>query len=318
MFGGKIFKEGYFYFVMVIYVVGHKSPDSDTVCSALAVAELKRKLGFRCEARVSGKINRETKFILKKFKVKTPQVLRDAKDKDIILVDHTELSQAVDGMSEAKILGIVDHHNLGDVSTDSPPEILVRPLGSTCTIVKGLFDYYGKKIPRKIAGIMLCAILSDTVIFRSPTTTKEDKSAAKYLARIAGVKDIEGLGREMFKVKSNIDGFSPKDLVMRDFKDYEMGGKKVGIGQLELVGLKEIDAERSELLAVMEGLKKEGRYAVFLILTDILRMGSELLYVGENKKLKRKVFGFGRFGWYKGMMSRKKQVVPKLELAFSN
>ena len=301
---------------MVIYVVGHKSPDSDSVCAAIALSELKRKLGVKCEARVSGKINRESEFVLKKFKVKVPKVLKNAKDKDVILVDHSELSQAVDGMEDAEIVGIVDHHKLGDVSTDSPPEILVRPLGSTCTVVKGLFDYYGKKIPKKIAGVMLCAILSDSVIFRSPITTKEDKKVARELAKIAEVKDIEGLGVEMFKVKSDIEGLSVKRLMSRNYKDYDMNGKKIGIAQLELVGLKEVEEMKDEMLVEVLRLQRSGRYAVFLMLTDVLKRGSKLYCVSDNKKLKRKVFGRGVFGWHKGMLSRKKQVVPKLEEYF--
>ncbi len=165
----------------MIYVVGHKSPDSDSVCSAIAVADLKRQLGEECEARVAGEINNETGFILKKFGVDVPPILKNAKGKKIILVDHSDLSQAVDGMSEAMVVGLVDHHKLGDVSTSVPVEALIRPLGCNCTIVKGLCDYYGKKISKEIAGLVLCAILGDTVVFRSPTTTGEDRVVAKRL-----------------------------------------------------------------------------------------------------------------------------------------
>lgn len=304
-----------FILFMVIYVVGHKSPDSDAVCAAIAVAELKKKLGFKCEARVAGKINMETKFVLKKFGFRVPKVLKSAKDKEIILIDHTELSQAVTGMDEAKILGIVDHHNLGDITTDAPADILIRPLGSTCTIVKGLFDYYGKKIPKKVAGIMLCALLSDTVIFRSPTTTKEDKRIAFRLAKIAGVKDIEALGVEMFRVRSSIKGLSAKRLMTRNYKDYEMGDKKIGIGQLELAGLDEILKIKKKLLKEMAKLRKS-RYAVFFMLTDILKEGTELICLSDDKHLERKVFGCGEDCWVDKMMSRKKQVVPRLEEFF--
>jgi manganese-dependent inorganic pyrophosphatase len=301
----------------MIYVIGHKSPDSDSVCSAIAVSNLKKQLGFECEARVAGEINAESNFILKKFGVDVPDILDGAEDEDIILVDHSDLSQSVDGMDKARIVGIVDHHKLGDVETSVPVEVLIRPLGCCCTIVKGLFEYYKKDISKDIAGLMLCAILSDTVIFRSPTTTDEDKQAVEELAKIAGVEDVEALGMEMFRVKSDVEGVSAKDLVMKDYKDFEMGGKRIGVGQLELVDLGMIEGREDELLEEMESLKDDGRTAVFLMLTDIMREGTLLLCVSDNADLRDEVFGESEEGWYDGMMSRKKQIVPKLEEYFS-
>ncbi|MCK4649736.1 manganese-dependent inorganic pyrophosphatase [Candidatus Pacearchaeota archaeon] len=303
---------------MVIYVIGHKSPDSDSVCAALAVADLKRQLGDDVEARVAGEINSESRFILEKFGVGVPDILEDASGKEIILVDHTDLSQAVVGMENAEIVGIVDHHKLGDVTTSKPLEILVRPLGSTCTIIKGLFDYYEKRISREIAGLMLCAILSDSVIFRSPTTTDEDRRVARELAEIAGIENLEELGMEMFRVKSEVEGVLARDLVMRDYKDFEMGGKRIGIGQLELVDLELVAGIRNELLEEMRKLKDEGRHAVFLMLTDIMKEGTELLCVSDEEGLRERVFGDSEDGWLEGMMSRKKQVVPELEKYFSS
>jgi len=300
----------------MIYVVGHKSPDSDSVCSAIAVAELKKLLGFETEARVAGELNSETKFILEKFGVKAPKVLKSVGLKDeVILVDHSDLSQAVDGMKDAMIVGLVDHHKLGDVTTKVPIEVLIRPLGCCASVVKGLFDYYGKKISKGTAGLMLCAILSDTVIFRSPTCTDEDKRVVKELSKICGVGDVESLGMEMFRVKSEVQGKGARDLVARDYKDFEMGGKRIGVGQLEVVDLGMVEGKRLELLKEMERLKGEGREAVFLMLTDIMKEGTMLLCVGKEG-LRDKVFGKSKDGWYKGMMSRKKQVVPKLEEYF--
>ncbi len=300
----------------MIYVVGHKSPDSDSVCSAIAVSNLKRQLGFECEPRVAGKINAESNFILERFGVDAPDILDGAVDEDIILVDHSDLSQSVDGMYKARIVGIVDHHKLGDVETSVPVEVLIRPLGCCCTIVKGLFDSYEKEIPKEIAGLMLCAILSDTVIFRSPTTTDEDKRVVEELAKISGVEDVEALGMEMFQVKSSVEGVSAKDLVARDYKDFEMGGKRIGVGQLELVDLGMIEGREDELLEEMESLKDDGRYAVFLMLTDIMKEGTLLLCVSNDVDLRDEVFGESENGWYDGMMSRKKQIVPKLEEYF--
>jgi manganese-dependent inorganic pyrophosphatase len=158
--------------------------------------------------------------------------------------------------------------------------------------------------------------LSDTVIFRSPTTTDVDRWVADELAEIAGVEDIEGLGVEMFKVRSDIKGMTAKHLMTRNYKDYDMNGKKIGIGQLELSDLTEVEKIRDKLMKEAAKLKKAKRYAVFLMLTDILKQGSELFCVCNDEDLVKKVFGEGDNGWYAGMMSRKKQVVPKLEEFF--
>lgn len=300
----------------MIYVVGHIGPDSDSVCAAVAVADLKRQLGFECEARVGGKINGESRFILEKFNVEVPEILEDAAGAEIILVDHSDMSQGVEGLDEAKIVGIVDHHKLGDVETSVPVEALIRPLGSTCTIVKGLYDYYGKEISKEIAGLMLCAVLSDTVIFRSPTSTEEDRRVAEDLAKICGVEDLEGLGMEMFRIKGDVEGVSARELVSRDYKDFEMGGKRIGVGQLELVDLGMLEGREDELLEEMESLKDDGRDAVFLMLTDIMKKGTMLLCVSDEAELCENVFGESDGGWYEGMMSRKKQIIPQLEEAF--
>jgi len=294
----------------MVFVVGHTVPDSDSVCAAIALAELR---GF--EARVAGELNGETKFILERFGVDVPEVLSLVSEEDeVVLVDHSDLSQGVEGLKDVKVVGIVDHHKLGGIKTSVPVEVLVRPVGSTCTIIKSLYDYYGKEINREMAGIMLCAILSDTVIFRSPTTTDEDKKVAGELAGICGEDDLESLGMKMFKVKSKVKGVGARDLVMRDYKDFDMGGKKVGVGQLELVDLDLIKERRGELVSEMEKMLSEGRDSIFLMLTDILKEGTELLEVGGDSK--GEIFGDNEDGWFGGMMSRKKQIVPKLEEFF--
>lgn len=305
---------------MVIYVVGHKNPDSDSVCAAIAVADLKNRLGDNTVACVQGELNPETKFILERFGVDVPEILKDGSGKDLILVDHSEVVQSVDSFSEANVVGMVDHHKLGDVTTSSPVNILIRPVGSTCTIVKSLYDYYGKSISKKIAGIMLCAVLSDTIIFKSATTTNEDKRVTKELAKIAVVGNIKELGMEMFKVKSAVEGVPAKELVLRDYKDFNMNGKRIGIGQLELVDFSVIENIRGELYEEIKKLKDEGRHSVLLLLTNIMKEGSELLYVSDDSSIIKKAFGKmskRNSVWLEGVMSRKKQVVPKLEKIFS-
>jgi manganese-dependent inorganic pyrophosphatase len=306
---------------MAAYVVGHKSPDTDTVCAAIALADLKSKLGLECKPAVQGKINDETRFVLDKFGLDEPEVLTDATDKQVFLVDHSDLSQSLDNLEKGELLGIVDHHKVGDVTTPNPIEVWTWPVGCSCTVVKGMYDFYDVEIPKNIAGIMTCAILSDTVIFKSATCTDADKKAAEALAKVAGLDDLASLGMEMFKVKSAIEGTPIRDLVKRDYKDFDMSGNKVGIGQLEVVDLSLLDSVKDDLAKDIKTIKDEGNYhSVFLLLTDIMKEGSELLMATDDPSKVEKAFGASPQGdkaWLDGVMSRKKQVVPNFEKAFA-
>ncbi|MGM0758535.1 MAG: manganese-dependent inorganic pyrophosphatase [Thermodesulfobacteriota bacterium] len=305
---------------MAVYVVGHKSPDTDSVCAAIALADLKSKLGVEFKPVVQGDLSPESKFVLDKFGCDAPELLTDATDKQIMLVDHSDLSQSLDNLNKGELMAIVDHHKVGDVTTPNPIEVWTWPVGCTCTVLKSMYDFYGVEIPKNIAGIMTCAILSDTVIFKSATCTDADKKAAEELGKKAGLNDLQGLGTEMFKVKSAIEGTPVRELVMRDFKDFDMNGSKVGIGQLEVVDLSLLDGVKGDLAKDISSLKGEGNYhSVFLLLTDIMKEGSELLLVSDDPSKVEKAFGVAPSGdkaWLDGVMSRKKQVVPNFEKAF--
>ena len=300
---------------MEIQVVGHKNPDTDSVCSAIALADLKTKLGVKAVPRVQGKLNNESKFVLKHFNVSEPEMYK--KNGLVMLVDHTEKSQSVDNIEDVEIITIVDHHKLGDVTTDKPLEMWVQPVGCTCTIIKKMYDYNSIKIEKNIAGLMLSAILSDTVIFKSATTTEEDKKAANELAKIAGVKDVKAFGMEMFKVKSDFKNASVEDLVFKDYKDFNMNGKKVGVGQLEVIDITLLEDKKQELYEKLKEVKKD-KHTVMLMLTDIMKEGTELLVVTDDSSIIKKAFGKelkGESVWLEGVMSRKKQIIPYLEKA---
>ncbi len=306
---------------MAAIVVGHKNPDTDSICAAITLAYLKSKMGVECKPVAQGELNPESKFVLEKFGFEAPEIVTDATDQKIYLVDHSDRSQSLDNLDKGEILGIVDHHKLGDVTTPNPIEIWVWPVGCTCTVLKGMFDFYGIEIPKNIAGIMTCAILSDTVIFKSATCTDQDKKAAEELAKIAGIDDLKALGLEMFKVKSAIEGTPIRDLVYRDYKDFNMSGNKVGIGQLEVVDLSLLDPVKDALYEELQKIKGEGGYhSIFFMLTDIMKEGTELLIVSDDPSVVEKAWGVkpeGRAVWLEGVMSRKKQVVPNLEKAFA-
>ena len=306
---------------MSILTFGHKNPDTDSVCAAIGLADLKKKLGEDIAPAMQGELTPESKFVLEKFGVAAPEVVTSYAGKDVYLVDHSDLAQSPDDLGEANILGIVDHHKLGDVTTSQPLECWIWPVGCTCTVIKSMYNFFNVEIPQDIAGIMLSAIMSDTVIFKSATCTDQDKAAAEDLAKIAGIDDIQALGMDMFKVKSAVDGTPVRELVERDYKNFDMSGNKVGIGQLEVVDLSILDGVKDDLAADIAALKQEGgHHSIFLLLTDIMKEGSEVLIVSDDESVIEKAFGVkpeGGKAWLDGVMSRKKQVVPNLEKAFA-
>lgn len=304
---------------MSALVIGHMNPDTDSIISAVAAADLYSKRGLDVVAAAQGAPTPETEFVLKKFGISAPPVVQDVAGKNVYLVDFSDLPQAPKGMDTATVMGIIDHHKLGDVTTSMPLEAWIWPVGCTGTVIKNMYDFYDIVIPRSIAGGLLCAILSDTVIFKSPTCTDADKIAVEELAESAGVSDIKALGMEMFKVKSAVEGASMRDLVFRDYKDFDMNGSKVGIGQLEVVDLSLLENVKAGLQDEIAKIKAEGRHSVFLLLTDIMKEGSEMLLVSDDPSVVEKAFGVktdGKPVWLPGVMSRKKQVVPNFEKAF--
>ena len=304
---------------MSAIIIGHKNPDSDSIVAAIACADLYAKRGLDVVAAAQGNPAPETAFILERFGLKAPEVMTSVAGRDVYVVDYSDLAQAPDDFANCNLKGIVDHHKLGDMTSSSPVEAVVMPVGCTNTILKRMYDYLGFAPSKEIAGAMLCAILSDTVIFKSPTCTEADKKAAAELAAIAGINDIAALGMELFTAKSAVKGVSARDLIMRDFKDFNMSGHKVGIGQLELVDIAILEDRIPELIEELGKMKAEGRHTAMLLLTDIMKEGSVLLMASDDPAKVAgawgKTLGKGNV-WLEGVMSRKKQVVPNLEAAF--
>jgi manganese-dependent inorganic pyrophosphatase len=303
------------------YVVGHKIPDSDSICSAIALAYLKTTLGEPTVPARLGELSPETLFILDKFGFEQPELKTSYAGESIYIVDHSDKVQGPDDIDQATILGIIDHHKLGDITTSTPLEIWVRPVGCTNTIIKMMYDFYDVEIPKDIAAAMMCAILSDTVLYKSPTCTTADIKCVEALAEIAGIADPLELGMDMFKVKSAVEGTPARDLVLRDFKDFNMNGNLVGIGQLEVIDLAIFDEMKADLEADIIKLKQEGkRHTVMLLLTDIMKEGSEFLVVSDDAAIIERAYDVKLTDnkvWIDGVLSRKKQVVPPLQDAFA-
>ncbi|SFV58485.1 Manganese-dependent inorganic pyrophosphatase [hydrothermal vent metagenome] len=306
---------------MATYIFGHTIPDTDSIVGAISLSYLKNHLGEDCVPARQGEVNPETKWVLEKFGFEAPQLKTSYAGEHVYLIDFMERSQSPEDIDDATILGIVDHHKLGDLTTKTPLEMWVRPIGCSNTIVKQMFDYYKVDIPKDLAGMMLCAILSDTVIFKSPTCTKEDTKACKELADIAGIEDYKTVGMEMFIVKSDVLNATPRELVTRDFKDFNMGGNSIGVGQLEVVDLSVFDKMKADLFEDMKKLKEEGgRHSVLLMLTDIMKVGTQLLVVSDEPEKIEHAFNIKLENgevWLDGVMSRKKQIIPFLEKQFS-
>jgi len=306
---------------MSVYVFGHKNPDSDSIVGAISISYLKNQLEDEeyIPAR-QGDISAETEFILDKFGGKLPELKTSVAGERVFIVDSTDKPHFQDDIDEATILGIVDHHKLGDLMTDTPLEAWIRPIGCSNTVVYEMYKCYGVEVPKDIAGMMLMAILSDTVIFKSPTCTKVDTKAVKELAAIAGVEDYKKLAMEMFIVKSAVDGASARDLNTRDYKEFNMNGTKVGIGQLEMVDITVLEPREDELLEDMKKMKDEnGLHTVLILLTDIMKEGSKLLVVSDDESKIEKAFNVkleNHKAWLDGVLSRKKQVVPFVQPQF--
>lgn len=307
---------------MAISVIGHANPDTDSVTAAIAFAALLSAQGQDAKACMqieAGKLNPESTTVLKRFGLAAPECLTDAAGKDIALVDFSDYAQGPANLASANIVAVVDHHKIGDITTNNPILFRAEPVGCTGTVLNKMFKEAGIAIPKDVAGGMLAAILSDTVNFKSPTCTEADKAAVNDLKGVAGVSDTDELFMEMLKAKSAVAGVSAKDLLFRDYKDFDMKGNKVGVGQLELATLDQVADVRGEIYKAMEAVKAEGRHSVLLMLTDVVKEGTDLVVLSDDPALIEKAFNGkleGNSMWIPGMMSRKKQTIPNLQKAF--
>ncbi|MCK8828370.1 manganese-dependent inorganic pyrophosphatase [Natroniella acetigena] len=301
---------------MNTYVVGHQNPDTDSICAAITYANLKQELGKEVEAIRIGKVNSETEFVLDKFDIEAPRLVEEVSaDDEIILVDHNEKSQAIAGIEEAEVKEIIDHHRIGDIETGNPIYFRNEPVGSTCTVIAKLYQENDVELTDDMAGLLLSAILSDTVIFRSPTCTVTDEKIANRLAEQLGV-EIEEYGKKLFKAGSVVNKLSPRELVQNDYKEYEFAGETIGVGQIEVMDVAEVEGIKDEIITASEKLVAENDYKfLILMVTDILAEGSLLLFTPGAEKTVGEAFDVevDRSEVYlDGVLSRKKQIIPVL------
>ena len=304
-----------------VLVFGHQNPDTDAITSAISYAYLQNKLGVEAEAVALGEPNEETAYALNYFKMAAPRVIDSVKPEtnQVMLVDHNEAQQSASDIKEVEVLAVVDHHRIANFETANPLYYRAEPVGCTNTIILKLYKEKGIEIPKEIAGLMLSAIISDSLLFKSPTCTEEDVAAAKELAEIAGV-DMNAYGLDMLKAGTNLSDKTALQLIDADAKSFPMGGKNLRIGQVNTVDVNDVLSRQAELENEMKNQNEINGFDMFvLVITNILDSDSVCLVVGEPKEKVEEAFNVkleNNQALLKGVVSRKKQVVPPLTNAF--
>ncbi|MCK8606510.1 manganese-dependent inorganic pyrophosphatase [Apilactobacillus ozensis] len=298
-------------------IFGHQSPDTDAIVAPKALAYLQSKLGKDVEAVALGELNEETKFVLDYFKEDEPRVIETASDEvdAVMLCDHNEPQQSVSDIDKLTVTDVVDHHRIANFNTEKPLFYRAEPVGCTSTILFEMFNENEIEIPAKLAGLMLSAIISDTLLLKSPTTTDKDISAVNALAKIADI-NYEEYGIKMLKAGTNVDARSDKDLIDGDAKSFTMGGKSVRIDQINTVDLNDVLKRKDNLVSAMKDEASAEGYDLFLVIaTNVLDSNSKAIVVGEPKDSVEKAFNQQISDDtidLPGVVSRKKQVVPPL------
>lgn len=306
---------------MVTYIFGHKNPDTDTICSTLAFEHFKIEVGAKVKGIRLGEVNKETAYALSYFGVEAP-ILKEEVEKNskVILVDHNEFQQSADNIEHAQILEVIDHHRIANFETSEPLYMRVEPVGCTATIIKDMYEEKNIEIPKHIAGLLVSAIISDSLLFKSPTCTDRDEAAAKELAEIAEI-DLHVYGLDMLKAGADMSDQPISTWISSDAKEFMMHESSVEIAQLNTIDSSEIYKNLDELKEEIQTTIESKRLSLFLfVVTDILNNNSEVLAIGPDKAKVEAAFNVTLSSddraILEGVVSRKKQVVPLLTKAF--
>lgn len=299
-----------------ILIFGHKNPDTDTICSSIVKEILDKKEGKQNVKAVRlGKINKETEYALNYLKIEAPELIEKVEEGEkVILIDHNEFSQSAEGIEKAKIVEVIDHHRIANFQTVEPLYYTAKPYGCTSTILYNEFVRKNIEIERKEAILMLSAIISDTLLFKSPTCTKYDIEAAKKLAEIANI-NIEEYGLEMLKAGTDLDEYSEEELINLDAKSLEKNGVKYVIAQINTVSIEDVLKRQSKLEeAINNEINKKGLNLFVLAITDILNSNSEIIALGNRVDIIEKSCKLeNNTALLEGVVSRKKQLLPMVE-----
>lgn len=304
-------------------IFGHKSPDTDTICSALVYADLKNTLGVETDPARLGDVNQETQYALDYFGIEAPKYIEKVGDDvdNVILVDHNEFQQSVDNIADVRITEVIDHHRVSNFETKEPLYFRAEPVGCTATILNKMFKESGVVVSKTNAGLLLSAIISDSLLLKSPTCTSADTEAAYELAEIAGV-DLETYGLEMLKAGADLSDKTALDLVTMDAKEFTMGDAKVQIAQVNAVDINQIYQSQDAIEKEMKQIISDKGLELFLfVATDILENDSDVLALGSATDNVEKAFDIKldvhNRALLKGVVSRKKQIVTNLTDEFT-
>ena len=301
-----------------VLIFGHKNPDTDTICSAMVKEILYKKNGCEKSKAVRlGNVNKETQYVLNYLGLETPELIEKVEEgQEVILVDHNEFNQSVEGIEKAKILEVVDHHRISNFETSEPLYYTARPFGCTSTILYKEFKHRNIEIGKTEAILMASAIISDTLLLKSPTTTKHDINALEELGKIAGI-NIEEYGLEMLKAGTDLDDFSAEELINLDAKSLDKEGTKFVIAQVNTVSIEDVLKRQNELEDAMnKAISEKGLSLFVLAITDILNSNSEIIALGTKIDAVEKGFNTkleNHTAFLEGVVSRKKQLLPFID-----
>ena len=300
-----------------VLIFGHKSPDTDTICSAIVLENLLKKLGQNVKAVRNGEPNKETKFALNYFNVEAPELINGVEEgQEVILVDHNEFAQSADGIEKAKIKMVVDHHRVYGFETAEPLYYRAEAVGCTCTILFKMYKENNVEVDKTMAGLMLSAIISDTLLLKSPTKTEEDEKAVKELAQIAGI-DYEKYGLEMLKAGTDLSDLTAQELISLDCKECSLNGKKAKIAQVNSADISVMLARKNEIEEAMKSdIEANGVELFVFVITDIIESNSQAIVLGAETAIFERAFNTtleNDEAYLPGVVSRKKQILPPLQ-----
>lgn len=296
-------------------IFGHKNPDTDSIMSSMVMANLENQLGNDAKAVRLGNINKETEYVFNYLGIERPELISDIEDgQNVILVDHNESTQSADNLANANIQKVIDHHTMNFVA---PYQLYYRaePVGCTATVLYKMYKEYDIAITKNIATMMLSAIISDTLLFKSPTCTPEDKSIAEKLAKIAEV-DVNKYGTDLLKAGTDLSEFTPEQVINIDSKLFEKGGKKFKIAQINTADLDSVFKNKVYFeAAINDEIKKENLDLYVFAATDILNSNSKIISLGNDSGIVEKAYGVtldNNTAMLENVVSRKKQMLPKI------
>lgn len=307
---------------MTTYIFGHQNPDTDAITSAIIMADFEQLHGNKdAKAYRLGNVAPETQYALDYFNVEAPELLTDdLTDQEVILVDHNEFQQSAETINKAKVKHVIDHHRIANFETAGPLYYRAEPVGCTATILYKMYNERGYDIKPEIAGLMISAIVSDSLLFKSPTCTEQDVNAARALASIANV-DVDQYGLDMLKAGASTKDSSEEQLLNKDAKSFDMGERTVRIAQVNTVDIDEVIARQEALENAMNKEIADHNYTSFiLVVTDILNSNSKILVTGADTDKIASAFNTtldNNTAFLPGVVSRKKQIVPQVTDALS-